>query len=316
MSADGESAALLRSLGAAGKAQAADERLDLDELAREFNAAIPDVESQIDQLDRMGLLLPGIEAGRPPMVPEAGRQYLALQGGVPRHVLRFLPHIIDDLRAREALLFGGTVLVDEFRYQLLTGQGVAHVAELVPPALAAAVDEALALNLFAAAVALMARLSEGSPAGCVAEEIIAVELIEAGRQRLKSRRAEEGADRRRGILGNTSSHRAIRAGSARSPGPSPRAISETPQNSRPTLEHGNPQEPDLNEVRTSEHGEPRFMASPRATPSLPSKSRAVVRSPSVPDVRETLGGLRWSSQGARRVSQMASSSRASGAGDR
>jgi hypothetical protein len=39
------------------------------------------------------------------------------------------------------------------------------------------VDEQLALNLLAAAVALMARLSCGDAAGCLAEEIIAVALL-------------------------------------------------------------------------------------------------------------------------------------------
>jgi hypothetical protein len=70
------------------------------------------------------------------------------------------------------------VLVDEFRYHLREGRGVDHAAELVPPAFAPAVDEGLALDLFAAAVALMARLSEGAAAGCVAEEIVAVRLLE------------------------------------------------------------------------------------------------------------------------------------------
>jgi hypothetical protein len=40
------------------------------------------------------------------------------------------------------------------------------------------VDERLALDLYAAAVALLARLSSDHPAGCVAEEILAVALLD------------------------------------------------------------------------------------------------------------------------------------------
>src|SRR2546421_64247 len=55
------------------------------------------------------------------------------------------------------------------------------------PAFASAVDEALALDLFAAAVALLARLSAGHPAGCDAEEILAVGLIEHATAQLEMR---------------------------------------------------------------------------------------------------------------------------------
>jgi hypothetical protein len=104
----------------------------------------------------------------------------------------FLPHIIDDLNAREALLTAGTILVDEFRAAVLSGEAVGHARELVPPAFAGAVDRRLALNLFAASVALMARLSDGAPAGCVGEEIISVGLMEEAQLWLEMR-AEEGA---------------------------------------------------------------------------------------------------------------------------
>jgi hypothetical protein len=108
--------------------------------------------------------------------------------------------------ARQALIDGGIVLVDEFRYQLLRGRGVEHAGEqLVPPAFAEAVDEAIALDLFAAAVALMARLSDDSPAGCLAEEINAVALLEEGKAQLgmsveKGEISEEEAEHARGEL--------------------------------------------------------------------------------------------------------------------
>lgn len=145
----------------------------------------------VGQLGAAGLLLSGLDERGTPMLLAAGRQFLDARGQVPWEVLHFLPSVVDDPHAREALLFAGVVLVDEFRYQLLNDGGVKHAAELVQPALAAAVDEALALHLFAAAVALMVRLSDAPPAGCVAEEIIAVRLIEQADGRLEGR-ADEG----------------------------------------------------------------------------------------------------------------------------
>jgi hypothetical protein len=97
------------------------------------------------------------------------------------HALGFLPRTIDDLFARRAFLCGGSVLVDTFRGDLIAGKGVEHAREIVPPAFERAVDEGLAFNLFAAAVSLMTRLSTEQPAGCVAEEVIAVSLINEAR---------------------------------------------------------------------------------------------------------------------------------------
>ena len=125
------------------------------------------------------------------MLRNAGRQFLAEKASVPHDVLRFLPRVIDDLRAREALLAAGTILIDEFRAAWLDADPDEHARELVPAAFAAAVDERVALDLYAAAVALMARLSEGVPAGCVAEEIVAVSLIEQARTWLELR-ADDG----------------------------------------------------------------------------------------------------------------------------
>jgi hypothetical protein len=95
--------------------------------------------------------------------------------------LGFLPRTIDDLFARRALLCGGSVLVATFRGDLIAGKGVEHPREMVPPAFDRAVDEGMARNLFAAAVSLMTRLSTEQPAGCVAEEVIAVSLIKEAR---------------------------------------------------------------------------------------------------------------------------------------
>ena len=47
-------------------------------------------------------------------------------------MLHFLPRVIDDLHARQALIHGGAVLVREFRHQHLNGDPVAHAAETRP----------------------------------------------------------------------------------------------------------------------------------------------------------------------------------------
>jgi hypothetical protein len=182
----------MRVLEAAGMAQAAEEVLDVAEVARELGTSEPVIRMDIGQLHALGLVLDGLEEGLPPILPRAGRQFLARGGDADHDVLGFLPRAIDDLNAREALLVAGTLVVDQFRVALLRGAAVEHAQQLVPPAFITAVDNRLALDLFAAAVALMARLSDGAPAGCVAEEIISVGLIEEARAWLEMRR-EEGA---------------------------------------------------------------------------------------------------------------------------
>jgi hypothetical protein len=168
----------MRVLEAAGMAQASEELLDVAELARELSTSEPVIRMDIGQLHALGLVLDGLREGLPPILPRAGRQFLARDGDADHDVLGFLPRVIDDLNAREALLVAGTLVVDEFRVALLRGAAVEHAQQLVPPAFITAVDDRLALDLFAAAVALMARLSDGAPAGCVAEEIMSVGLME------------------------------------------------------------------------------------------------------------------------------------------
>jgi hypothetical protein len=189
----------VRLLEAAGMAQASDEQLDLAQLARELDTSEAVIRMDISQLSALGLVLDGLEEGRPPMLLAAGRQFLARRGDVDHEVLGFLPRVVDDLNAREALLVAGTILVDEFRVSLLDGDPVEHARELVPPAFTGAVDKRLALDLFAASVALMARLSDGAPAGCVAEEVIAFALMEEARVSLEMRREQgelDGAEER------------------------------------------------------------------------------------------------------------------------
>jgi hypothetical protein len=171
----------IRLLQAVGMAEASKQVLDLDALAHELDLGRETIRMELEQLDRMGLCHSGLEDQLAPMLLTAGSQFLSRNGHVDAVVLHFLPGVLDDLNAREALLAAGTVLVDEFRAALLEGEGVDHARLLVPPAFAEAVDPGLALDLYAASVALIARLSDGAPAGCVAEEIMAVRLIEEAR---------------------------------------------------------------------------------------------------------------------------------------
>lgn len=165
-------------LQAVGMAQAKDEALgetEFEQLATELDVSLFEVKQAHDAVEHAGLAL--LSDG-PPLLLKAGRQYLDCGGDVPGKVLAFLPSVIDDLHAREALMSAGSVLVDEFQHALLSGRGVEHARELVPAAFTAAITESITLRLFAAAAALMARFSDETPAGCVAEEIIAVRLIQ------------------------------------------------------------------------------------------------------------------------------------------
>jgi hypothetical protein len=165
-------------LEAVGLAHASDEVLDIAHLATEFGRAPDTVLADTKQLEAFGLILSGVEEGLPPILLNAGRQYLSERGTTPRDVLVFLPHTIDDLNARRAILHAGSVLIDEFRYQISVGNASDYARDLVPPAFVESVTAGLAIDLFGAAVALLARLSHGSAAGCVAEEIVAVRLLD------------------------------------------------------------------------------------------------------------------------------------------
>jgi hypothetical protein len=73
---------------------------------------------------------------------------------------------------------------------------------IVPSAFSAAVDMRLATRLYAAASALCVRLSDGRPAGCVAEEIVAVALMQEAEALLELHEdlPEEDAKRAAGEL--------------------------------------------------------------------------------------------------------------------
>lgn len=140
--------------------------------------------------------LNAVEAGRPPgqhaksaerwgliwheeapSLTRAGQQYIARGGDVDISALDYLPHYVDDLHARSALLVAGTALIEDFRDALAAGDGVNFAQSIIPETFVDAVDDRLAVELFAAAVALIVRLDRDAAAACVAEEILAVALI-------------------------------------------------------------------------------------------------------------------------------------------
>ncbi len=171
----------------AGAAMGAGDVLDVQSLAHQLGASASDVRHALKDLEEVRLLCSGLDDGLVPILPRAGKQFIERKGHVPREVLHFLPRFVDDLYAREALVHAGRVLVDEFRERVLLGNAVDHAVELVPPSFAAAISERVALDLYAAAVALMARLSDERPAGCLAEEIMAVELLKQAERWLEGR---------------------------------------------------------------------------------------------------------------------------------
>ena len=161
-------------LEAVGMAEAKDVPLDPVQLAVDLELTVGEVSERLDWLLAYGL----VDEGDPvPVLLTAGRQYLRERGTTEPEVLRFLPEVFDDLNARRAVLAGGSLLVEDLAAGVAAGVGVELTCSLVPAVFVPAVTERVAVDLFAAAVALVARLSEGAPAACVAEEVLAVELL-------------------------------------------------------------------------------------------------------------------------------------------
>ena len=187
---------LIQILNRIGLAEAEDEPLAVAELAASMSIEPVVITETLDRIEALGLALTGCDEGLHPILLRAGRQYLQRAGDVDDDVLAFLARTIDDVHAREALLRAGILLVDQFRRAVLAGVGVSHARALVPEAFEPAVDEGVALDLYASAVALLARLSDGAPAGCVAEEILAVALMQEARDWLELRAEIGELDRR------------------------------------------------------------------------------------------------------------------------
>jgi hypothetical protein len=93
----------MRVLESAGMAQASEELLDVAELARELDTSEALIRMHIGQWSAFGLVLDGLEEGRPPTLLNAGRQFLARRGDVDHEVVGFLRRVNDDFqRARGA----------------------------------------------------------------------------------------------------------------------------------------------------------------------------------------------------------------------
>lgn len=159
-------------------------------LAGRLGRELEDVLETLEQLEARGLILRGEDDyEHVPLFFHAGAQYLQAAGDVADEDVEFLARVVDDLHARAALRVAGTILVDQFRDAAIAGQSIEHARQLVPPAFAPGIDASLATNLFAAAVALATRLALGEPAGCLAEEILAVELVDIAATHLEMRQA-------------------------------------------------------------------------------------------------------------------------------
>jgi hypothetical protein len=180
-----EFAAIAPVLRAVAMSAAAAEALDLPQIATEVGRHPDALAEDLRWLDAAGLIhLGDEEQGHVPLLLHAGHQYLAARGDVGNDVLFYLPSVIDDLNARAALASAATQLTDEFREAVTNGQATSVAHRLVPSAFAGAVDESLAINLFSATVALTCRLGLQEAAGCLAEEIVAVELLTIARDEL------------------------------------------------------------------------------------------------------------------------------------
>jgi len=171
----------VRVLGVVGVSEAADEGLDPVELGRELDLSVDRVLATLEHLGDMGLI--GETGGSlaeeaSHFLTEAGSQYLRSPEAFDQTILEFLPSV-RNLHGRKALMLGGEIMVDEFRAQILEGNGLDWAREeIVPQAFRAIVDDRMTIQLYSAAVALMVRLENNEPASCVGEELMAVHLID------------------------------------------------------------------------------------------------------------------------------------------
>lgn len=119
------------------------------------------------------------EPDLPPKLLRSGRQYLQLRGEVDPDVVRYLPQFIDDLDARELLRDAGEWVREELSFAVRMGWGRDVLRDrFIPPRFKMEATDELAVRFLDAATSLQTRLSNGQPAGCMAEEILAVRQME------------------------------------------------------------------------------------------------------------------------------------------
>jgi hypothetical protein len=178
-------------LNAVGISEAANRPLTLSDIAPQHGVDDQALDERLDLLERMGLVLRGPAPEDPPLLLRAGRQYLAARGQVDKRTLRFMTTVFDDLNTRAAYLDASVALSKHFKEAVLDGRAEAFARELVPPAFSVAMTKIIALDLFQGTVVLLTRLSAGQPAACVAEEVVAIAILEQARRRLDEL-ADEG----------------------------------------------------------------------------------------------------------------------------
>jgi len=87
--------------------------LDLAGVGAELSVSDDEVRGRIERAEACGLVLSASGEGGPPLLLDAGRQYLELRGEVEAAVLAFLAGYIDDLHARASRLRAGTLFQDD-----------------------------------------------------------------------------------------------------------------------------------------------------------------------------------------------------------
>jgi hypothetical protein len=154
-----------------------EEALHAEEVSADLNLSPRVLAEAVADIEHWGLGWPGWGEQTQAFATRAGLQFLELRGRVPMDVLRFVAEEVDDLYSREALRSAMGSLLDEMTFAADEAEFIHIVRRIVPPAFAHEIDPSFARAMHAAASALAARLGEGRPAACRAEEIVAVAVL-------------------------------------------------------------------------------------------------------------------------------------------
>lgn len=156
------------------------------EVQAEAGEGLPDwvrESAEMQTLQYLGLCR--LPEERPPKLTQAGRQYIERAGKVSMGVLQYLPHYIDSLTGREALIEAGARIAERYGRAVAEGKTEEYTRQILPKAFAPAVSPELAARMYAATIASITRLMDQEPAGCVAEEIAATRVLEEAAKIIK-----------------------------------------------------------------------------------------------------------------------------------